>query len=1480
MTESSVTGGTVASTAINVGTGWDTILGGTTAGTNIFSFDNASLTSAGALTVTSCSGCGGGTTLQQAYDSGATIETDATGSVVITETTDTATSADLLQLTANPAGTGTFSGDLLQLTLDANTADSFTGNGLHMIIDQSQMLTGQAILVEDDAAVALFTLSENGAVTLGAASAETTALTITDTDFTNALSVGDNNITGAGYQITSTASGLTINSTSADLALTTTTSGNITATTAAGTGLFNILGGNLKVGNGTPGVSLNAEDAYIEGTLEVDGAVTFDGNLDINAVMAIGDSGTVNANIMLDMSEAYTANTTGLLGIDLLGYATHTATGTYTMTGVYSRIYPIVTGATAITGPVIQFDAQPVISMANAGASLDWMIGYNADLNSSSHTGTLSNWAAFYVDSPTVTGGTLTNNYGIYIEDLTAGATSDYGIYIAGADSYSIYSAADDIYLGMGTSTADKVQISATTNTSTTGVLDIDVTTSTSNHRVIDFSNTMSSGTNTTSYGIYGSMDINNGGATNDTMYGMYLKLNDSNASSRGNTLFGSAVVTSITNDATTGQTRTVYGNYASISDTPLSTAGGIYLTYGGYFSASGNTTDTHTTIGVYATASGGDTDYGLYVLGGGTADVAAYLDNGDTYINFNDTVTVNAVCHSGADIDAGTDAERIIVACNPGTLTDYAEYYPTEEDVDFGDVVVVGSNEVEVNAGDGYGNVDPNKYFTIKKLTKSAIPYDPTVIGVVSKNFGDFTALGQDVTQYTYAMPVAVSGRVPVKVSDENGPIKAGDLLTTSSTAGVAMRADQGKGTTFAKALGSFDGSGTGGVMAFIQLDNRPNLQTALADLDLEALSFATSSQNTTIDTFGNVATAGTIEAANGQFSVDSVGNVTTTGNITTTSQLQGQTLLVTGDAQIGGNLAVNGQVSIVNGQLSVASIQSLESSDLEIRLGDSAGVNSLVILNSIEDQLLTINSAGGATLAADGAYLSIPRGYICIDDDGTCDVTGPVNGTIYADAFVTNSTADLAESFPTTDETIEAGNIVAADSANAEHLVKSSQAYQQTLLGIISTDPGVTLNAGQNEDGPRLALAGRVPTKVSLENGPIKAGDPITSSSTAGVGMRADRAGRIVGIALEPFDGSEISADQQQNTADNISENQRFAEGKIIVFVEPGWYIGSALADNGSIQGIDPPSEASAKDGLPYNLADSQLNPDGTLVNSDLENQNLTADQIRQLVSDEVEKQVSLLPTTGYRLPTTDSIDSPIATDSAQVEATSSSQLAEETGQALDELTDLLSTTNLRLDTLQVLGNSNLAQTQVAGTFSQDGTLVIDYGRQINVLGSTLYLQNDGLAGCFKQGQSLEQGLTLCTDGILVDIGAGAVTIDREGNLEITGTLTAQNIKTKELTIDTSDENAKTVGEAQIGQGQTQVTIFTTAIKPEAKIFVTPTSQTGGKTLYVSAKSEFEGFTVKVDGGQAQGTITFDWLIVNADSQVSQGTDSSETN
>jgi hypothetical protein len=72
--------------------------------------------------------------------------------------------------------------------------------------------------------------------------------------------------------------------------------GNLTVTSDAGTSDFQIVTGNLKVGGGSEGVTLNGEDAYITGTLEVDSTTQLDGNLTMNGEVTAADQIAVNLN--------------------------------------------------------------------------------------------------------------------------------------------------------------------------------------------------------------------------------------------------------------------------------------------------------------------------------------------------------------------------------------------------------------------------------------------------------------------------------------------------------------------------------------------------------------------------------------------------------------------------------------------------------------------------------------------------------------------------------------------------------------------------------------------------------------------------------------------------------------------------------------------------------------------------------------------------------------------------------------------------------------------------------------------------------------------------------------------------------------------------------------------------------------------------------------------------------------------------------
>ena len=74
--------------------------------------------------------------------------------------------------------------------------------------------------------------------------------------------------------------------------------------------------------------------------------------------------------------------------------------------------------------------------------------------------------------------------------------------------------------------------------------------------------------------------------------------------------------------------------------------------------------------------------------------------------------------------------------------------------------------------------------------VEKSREPYDVRVVGVYSTRPGVLGAEKNGATRIDPGeVPVAIVGIVPTKVSAMNGPIRVGDLLTTSSTPGHAMR-------------------------------------------------------------------------------------------------------------------------------------------------------------------------------------------------------------------------------------------------------------------------------------------------------------------------------------------------------------------------------------------------------------------------------------------------------------------------------------------------------------------------------------------------------------------------------------------------------------------------------------------------------------------------------------------------------------------
>jgi len=195
-----------------------------------------------------------------------------------------------------------------------------------------------------------------------------------------------------------------------------------------------------------------------------------------------------------------------------------------------------------------------------------------------------------------------------------------------------------------------------------------------------------------------------------------------------------------------------------------------------------------------------------------------------------------------------------------------------------------------------------------------------------------------------------------------------------------------------------------------------------------------------------------------------------------------------------------------------------------------------ALHVENTLAQPALRIDSSDGTNLieayntgagAATGLVFRVERASGSVYADGS----------FYGASLIVGS-ADVAERINTS-EWVGAGNVVEIDPEHPGFFCKSSSPYSRRVAGIISTSPGVVLGNktdstadAWDDNRPVLAIAGRVPVKVSAENGSIEVGDLLVSSSTPGVAMRGselDRCiGAVVGKALEPFTGTlgEITA------------------------------------------------------------------------------------------------------------------------------------------------------------------------------------------------------------------------------------------------------------------------------------------------------------------------------------------------------------------
>jgi hypothetical protein len=160
--------------------------------------------------------------------------------------------------------------------------------------------------------------------------------------------------------------------------------------------------------------------------------------------------------------------------------------------------------------------------------------------------------------------------------------------------------------------------------------------------------------------------------------------------------------------------------------------------------------------------------------------------------------------------------------------------------------------------------------------------------------------------------------------------------------------------------------------------------------------------------------------------------------------------------------------------------------------------------------------NLSVGGNLALSGQGASITF------SDGTVQSTawsGSLGGGDYAEAV--DVTGER--------ENYKPGDVMVVDPSHSGQFLQSSEPYSHLVSGIYSTKPGVigrrqiTDPKTSTSEVP-MAMVGIVPTNVSAENGPIRAGDLLVTSSTRGCAMKGTdpglMLGAVVGKALSKLD------------------------------------------------------------------------------------------------------------------------------------------------------------------------------------------------------------------------------------------------------------------------------------------------------------------------------------------------------------------------
>jgi hypothetical protein len=285
----------------------------------------------------------------------------------------------------------------------------------------------------------------------------------------------------------------------------------------------------------------------------------------------------------------------------------------------------------------------------------------------------------------------------------------------------------------------------------------------------------------------------------------------------------------------------TTSGDYSDgviASTSGLGSYGMSAITSGDYSKGVNVSTSGDYSPGMRASTSGRDSDGMNVFTAGDSSDGVIARTSGPDSVGVNgisvQSIGVQGNAINAAGVHGNSSNKAGVWGVSVNDVGVYADTLRTDHMYGIMTRDYMSAARYDTNAGDVAeymqvsGDAGPGTVLVIGKggvLSPSSTAYDTRVAGIVSTTPG--VALGTREGGNPGEQIIAVAGRVPCRVDASNGAIQEGDLLTTSSRPGYAMKAEpievSGRtfypsGTVLGKAMGTLE-SGTGTIDVLVTL-------------------------------------------------------------------------------------------------------------------------------------------------------------------------------------------------------------------------------------------------------------------------------------------------------------------------------------------------------------------------------------------------------------------------------------------------------------------------------------------------------------------------------------------------------------------------------------------------------------------------------------------------------------------------------------